>query len=508
VPLLSAAQARFPQDFWLNLELGHALSLAHRKDEALGYFRAALALRPQSSVTYCGLGSALRDMGRVDEAIDHYHQAIRLAPNYTLAHIILGHALERKGRQDEAIDHFQQAVSIEPKSAQAHMYLGGALRDKGRLEEAIDHLQQAVSIEPESAFTHLYLGGALRAKGRPDEAIDHFREAVRLDPNMAVAQADLANSLYAAAVAAVRAAAGQGPEKSRPGEPERADKRRQALAWLRANLELTTKLRNDGNLGGGSLAAWHTDPALASVRDPAALAKLPDAERKPWQRLWADVASAVAADPLEQGRLHAAHRDWAQAADCYARSLTRGPTDHGHFWFEYAALSLLSGDRSGYTRACAHLINACRKNGGPRAYHAARACTLAPDVVADASLPGRLAETELQASARQFWSLTEQGALAYRAGRFKQAVPLFEQSLRADPKPGRAVLNWLWLAMANQRLGKAEEARRWLNRAQAWLDQYHDGMPARAEEELGLHFHNWLEAHVLRREAEALLSPR
>jgi hypothetical protein len=30
-------------------------------------------------------------------------------------------------------------------------------------------------------------------------------------------------------------------------------------------------------------------------------------------------------------------------------------------------------------------------------------------------------------------------------------------------------------------------------------------MPARAEEESGLHLHNWLEAHVLRREAEALI---
>jgi hypothetical protein len=30
-------------------------------------------------------------------------------------------------------------------------------------------------------------------------------------------------------------------------------------------------------------------------------------------------------------------------------------------------------------------------------------------------------------------------------------------------------------------------------------------MPARAEEELGLHLHNWLEAHVLRREPEALI---
>ena len=67
------------------------------------------------------------------------------------------------------------------------------------------------------------------------------------------------------------------------------------------------------------------------------------------------------------------------------------------------------------------------------------------------------------------------------------------------------MLNWLWLALAHDRLGKAEEARRWLDKAQAWLDRYREGMPARAEEEFGLHLHNWLEAHVLRREAEALV---
>jgi hypothetical protein len=140
-----------------------------------------------------------------------------------------------------------------------------------------------------------------------------------------------------------------------------------------------------------------------------------------------------------------------------------------------------------------------------RAYHVARACTLAPDAVADAARPGRLARKELSGQSGEFWSLTEQAALHYRAGRFKEAVPLLEQSLRAEPKQGRAVLNWLWLTLADQHLGKAVEARRWLGKAQAWLDRYGDGMPGRAEEELGLHLHNWLEAHVLRREAEALL---
>jgi hypothetical protein len=97
--------------------------------------------------------------------------------------------------------------------------------------------------------------------------------------------------------------------------------------------------------------------------------------------------------------------------------------------------------------------------------------------------------------------------LHVRAGRFQEATPLLELSLRADGRPARAVLNWLWLALTHQRIGKAEEARRWLGKAQAWLDQYGDGMPARAEAEVGLHLHNWLEAHVLRREAEALIQP-
>ena len=68
-------------------------------------------------------------------------------------------------------------------------------------------------------------------------------------------------------------------------------------------------------------------------------------------------------------------------------------------------------------------------------------------------------------------------------------------------------MNWLWLALANHHLGKAEEARRWLDKAQAWLDQFTEWMPAGSEQEFGLHFHNWLEAHALRREAETLIQP-
>jgi serine/threonine-protein kinase len=655
VPLLSAAQARYPQDFWINYELGWAWHLSEHSDEALGFFRAALALRPESSPVHnvigltfvalnrqdeaishfheairldpklsapahLNLGAALRrkglldeaighfreairldpkvssiaqysiglalwDKGRKDEAISHYKEAIRLDPKgYALAHNSLGTALHArgqlddaishyqeamrldpnlsamahnnlgeslrakghldeaishyqesirldpkasaaahnnlgaalwaKGRLDEAVNHYQEAIRLDPKvSAKAHVNLGVIVRSKGQLDDAISHFREAIRLEPRaSAMAHFYLGAALRAKGQLDEPIGHFQQALQIDPNLTMARRHLYSCLYAAACIAVRDSAGKGPQETRLGAEERVRLRGQALDWLRIDLELKTQLLKDGkfvdlkDLSGWSLFGWQTDPTLASVRDPAALAKLPDAERDQWQRLWVDVAALHAADPLDP-LAHAARREWDKAARCYKRSQERDPTDGGHFWFEYAALLLLSGDRPSYKGACAHMIEKCGKNGGPRAYHMARACTLAPDAVAEPSLPGRLAEKELQVSAKQFWSLTEQGALAYRAGRFQEAVPFFEQSLKADPMPGRAVVNWLWLALANHHLGKSEEARRWLDKATEWLDRYREAMPPRAEEELGLHLHNWLEAHVLRREAEELIRP-
>jgi tetratricopeptide (TPR) repeat protein len=101
--------------------------------------------------------------------------------------------------------------------------------------------------------------------------------------------------------------------------------------------------------------------------------------------------------------------------------------------------------------------------------------------------------------------MTERGALAYRAGHYQEAAQFFEKSLQADSRPGCAVVNWLWLALAQHRLGNSEEARRWLNKATAFLDELRGSLPDGAEEHFGLDLHNWLEAQILRREAETLI---
>jgi tetratricopeptide (TPR) repeat protein len=470
--------------------------------------REAVRIDPDFVWGHICLGLALRDGGRRGEAIEQYQQALRIDPNSVPAHVDLGRALYETKRWDEALDQYQQALQIDPKSDIVRVDLGNALYAKGRRDEAMDQYQQALRINPKSSEPHVHIGIVLRNEGQLPQAVGHFEQALGMDPESERLRAWLGVTRYRAACAAVLKATGPGSKNGHPGDTERAALRRQALGWLRANLELI-KQANHGKLVMTSLSTWQQERAFASVRNPAELATLPTEEREAWQQLWVDVAAIIAVHPLEQAYVQAARGQWNLAADAYARYsrvIKPGPT-YSHFCFEYAALSLLSGDRTGYTKACSHMVEEIGKPGGPRAYHIARACTLAPDAVTDASLPSRLAASELRSNAKEFWSLTEQGALAYRAGRFQESVPLFEQSLQANSKPGAAVLNWLWLALANQRLSKTEEARRWLDKAQAWLDQFGDGMPAGAEQTFELHFHNWLEAHILRREAEALIQP-
>jgi tetratricopeptide (TPR) repeat protein len=196
VPLLTAAQRRYPSDFWLNYQLGQVLYKAKRWDDAIGYYRAALALRPTASVVYNCLGVQLWHKGRLDEAIAEYQKAIELDAKNSLAHFNLGVVLSQKGRPDEAVSEWKKAIEIEPKHISAHNSLGMALANKGRWDEAVVLWKKAIEFEhdfalspyrPHLAWPHINLSHALARKGRVDEAIAECKKALELDPKLTAA---------------------------------------------------------------------------------------------------------------------------------------------------------------------------------------------------------------------------------------------------------------------------------------------------------------------------------
>jgi tetratricopeptide (TPR) repeat protein len=66
VPLWRAAQRRYPNDFCLHIDLGIALHDAKQFEETVGYYRAAVALRPDAAVAHYNLAAALSEKKDLD----------------------------------------------------------------------------------------------------------------------------------------------------------------------------------------------------------------------------------------------------------------------------------------------------------------------------------------------------------------------------------------------------------------------------------------------------------
>ena len=104
---------------------------------------------------------------------------------------------------------------------------------------------------------------------------------------------------YNAACIAALAGCGQGKDAAALDAKERERLRNQALAWLRADLEvwirhLEKEPAKSVPIIVKQMQHWLADTDFAGVRGPDALGKLPEVERQAWQKLWADVADTLA----------------------------------------------------------------------------------------------------------------------------------------------------------------------------------------------------------------------
>jgi tetratricopeptide (TPR) repeat protein len=345
-----------------------------------------------------------------------------------------------------AITVLREAVAVKPDVVILHLNLGHVLNMKGDLDEAIRAFRRVLALEPDSISTHKHLGLTLDRRGDRaglDEVIEKVRQLIQRKPNEPEACSVLGDLLL----------------KKKDLDGARAAFRRAKDLLPRDNFDAHF------NLGRHLKDERLFDEALAVIQYCEELAtKTKRADLQ--ERAAREARETKQAQLLTTGREHASRREWGQAAGCYAQLLNRDRSPNDEVCFEHAALLLLSGDQEGYRTACARMVERCARDRGFRTFLAARAWTLAPGSPEETARAGQLAEQELKASPPRFW-----------------------------------------LALTYQRLGKTEQARSQLETATKWLAQYRDGVPARAEQELGLHLHNWLEAHILSREAEAGLGP-
>jgi len=126
--------------------------------EAMGEYKAAIALDPKFAYPHNGLGTVLNALGRRDQAIAEYKAAIAIAPEYAYPHSGLGDTLNALGRRDEAIAQYKAAIALDRKYADPHNGLGTVLDALGRRDEAIAEYETAIKLDPKDTRPRANLG--------------------------------------------------------------------------------------------------------------------------------------------------------------------------------------------------------------------------------------------------------------------------------------------------------------------------------------------------------------
>ena len=158
--------------------LGNALMLAGDPQGAIPHFQEALRLEPEFPNTRTDLGSALGMLGRYDEAVAQFQAALRQRETADV-HYDLGLVYARQGRMSEVIRECEAALRLDPDDYQAHAQLGLALVNTGQFDQAVLHLQRASVLRPSSAIERTLASAYARA-GRFPEALEAIERAITL----------------------------------------------------------------------------------------------------------------------------------------------------------------------------------------------------------------------------------------------------------------------------------------------------------------------------------------
>lgn len=219
--------------------LGLALKVDGRKDEAIQHYREALQIQPYHTGARYSLGNLLLEKGLMAEASEHLDQVLQVEPDHARAHADLGVAQAAQGQVVPAMQHFQTALNLDPGLADAHSNLGNALLQQGRLEEAVTHYRAALKINPHHADAHYNLGTVLPQQSKTDEAIEHYQKAIESSPGMVQARNNLAIALTQKGRVEEAASHYEAALKIRPDSMDTCNN----LAWLLA-ASPNEKIRN------------------------------------------------------------------------------------------------------------------------------------------------------------------------------------------------------------------------------------------------------------------------
>jgi protein O-mannosyl-transferase len=178
------------RNFIAQNNLGGALLLLGKPDEAYSHFQAAAEINPNDPMSHSNLGAYLQEHGKLSEAMAQYDRTISLTSDAGLlaaTYANLGAAYRKLGEDEKVRDSYDQALRLNPNQSNAYLGLGELLEKQNQLDDAIRNYSRSVELRPAGAG-FLLLGHVLEREGRLPEALAAYQSALKLSPELPEAQ--------------------------------------------------------------------------------------------------------------------------------------------------------------------------------------------------------------------------------------------------------------------------------------------------------------------------------
>lgn len=149
VRFLEKAAAATPSSFVVHLELGRALSLGGRLDDARTALGVAERLAPDDEEGRILSAAVHIETGAFAQAQARLLPLVSRGGGGPEARFLMGKALAGMNREDEALESFRETVLMEPHFHEAFYEAGRLLRRRGDVEGAFELLRRASALAPD-----------------------------------------------------------------------------------------------------------------------------------------------------------------------------------------------------------------------------------------------------------------------------------------------------------------------------------------------------------------------
>jgi tetratricopeptide (TPR) repeat protein len=160
-------------------QLGHAQDHAEALAQALG---------PTSPIPWVELGYALELTHRYDEALEQYDRAAEIAPRDPLGPLTGGLRAARWGEAELAEPRLAEALRRDPRNAEAWHALGLVRVHRGDLDGAVIAYRSGLKADPEAMEDHVGLATIALLRGDAAAALGEYDVIVSARPKFADAQ--------------------------------------------------------------------------------------------------------------------------------------------------------------------------------------------------------------------------------------------------------------------------------------------------------------------------------